>query len=128
MTWRELPTKVGSCIVLLIILITSCGVLGAAAQDDSVAAAERTLAWQWTGGAEGGWVQCVATTPTGTILAGTENGGLFRSVDGGASWSPSEEGLSWPCCNYIIASLAVSGSAIYAGTWAAASIVPSMTR
>jgi photosystem II stability/assembly factor-like uncharacterized protein len=35
------------------------------------------------------------------ILAGSYEEGLFRSVDGGASWTPANEGLSAPCLRCI---------------------------
>lgn len=77
------------------------------------------LSWHWqeSPGPEGAYILSLLTTPAGTILAGTENGGLFRSGDAGASWQRVEEGLSFPCCNYNIQALAMSAYAIYAGTW-----------
>jgi len=77
----------------------------------------QTFSWEWTGGPEGAAVQSLLTTPPGTLLVGAENGGLFRSDDGGDTWQESAGGLVWPCCNYNIPSLAASASAVYAGTW-----------
>ncbi len=52
------------------------------------------------------------TTPT-TLYAAALNGGLFRSTDGGATWSLTRNGLN----NQIIRSLAVdSAGAVQAGT------------
>jgi photosystem II stability/assembly factor-like uncharacterized protein len=76
----------------------------------------RTILWEPTGGIDGGYIPALAATPRGTLLAGTE-GGLFRSVDGGDSWTPSDAGLPWPCCNYNIFALAATATSVYAGTW-----------
>ncbi len=46
------------------------------------------------------------------VFAGTE-AGIFKSTDGGISWSPSSTGLT----NLTITSLAASGSRIFAGTY-----------
>ncbi|MBP6875056.1 MAG: T9SS type A sorting domain-containing protein [Candidatus Eisenbacteria bacterium] len=73
------------------------------------------LAWEWTQGPEGAWMTCFLTTPQGTILAGADNGGLFRSTDGGESWSSIE--VPWPCCNYHVPSLAAAATSVYVGTW-----------
>lgn len=83
----------------------------------SGAPAAQELTWVWTGGPEGAHVTSFLATPRGTLLAGTENGGLFRSTDGGESWSSEAPGLTWPCCNYGVPSLAASATALYAGTW-----------
>ena len=49
-------------------------------------------------GPDGGYVDAIAidpVTPT-TLYAGTAYGGVFRSVDSGASWSAVNVGLSHP--------------------------------
>lgn len=79
--------------------------------------AASSITWEWTGGPTGAVVLSIVTTPTGTILAGPENGGLYRSDDGGATWASSEQNLAWPCCNYAVPSLAVTAASVYAGTW-----------
>lgn len=91
--------------------------LPAAAPADPPSPAGRSLHWEATNGPEGAWVISLVSTPGGSCLAGLENGGVYRSVDGGQSWFPSDYGIEWPCCNYTIPSLAASGSAVYAGTW-----------
>ena len=54
-----------------------------------------------------------AITPDGTVLAGTEGGGIFRSTNFGASWDPSSSGL--PDSSNIL-SLASDGHGnVYAG-------------
>jgi len=51
----------------------------------------------WTSiGPEGGWIYAMAinpTTPT-TLYAGTYGGGVFKSTDGGATWSAVNTGLT----------------------------------
>jgi hypothetical protein len=78
---------------------------------------KQAYSWEWTGGPTGAAVQSLLTTPLGSLLAGAENGGLFRSDDGGDSWSESADGLVWPCCNYNVPSLAAGASTVYVGTW-----------
>src|SRR5690242_10357270 len=47
----------------------------------------------WTPiGPEGGAVLSLASGP-GVIYAGTPDNGVFKSLDGGASWSPASHGL-----------------------------------
>jgi hypothetical protein len=72
----------------------------------------------WTSiGPEGGWIYAMAinpNTPT-TLYAGTYGGGVFKSTDGGASWSAVNSGLT----NLYVWDLAVDPTApntLYAGT------------
>ncbi len=44
--------------------------------------------WQQTSGPIGADVRALAITPSGTIFAGTIGGGVFRSRDNGAAWTP----------------------------------------
>ncbi|MBA4378990.1 MAG: hypothetical protein C0395_10140 [Gemmatimonas sp.] len=74
-------------------------------------------AWEWTGGPAGAVVAGLLTTPRGTLLAGTESGGLYRSEDGGDSWTQADPSLAWPCCNYSLNTLAAGDQAVYVGTW-----------
>lgn len=48
--------------------------------------------WHHLGAAET-IVYSLAETAAGSILAGTRGGGILRSDDGGASWTPSNDGL-----------------------------------
>jgi hypothetical protein len=51
-----------------------------------------------------------------TLFAGTDGGGVFKSTDGGASWSAMNEGLG----NLSIGSLALTPTfprTLFAGTW-----------
>src|SRR5439155_11015016 len=72
--------------------------------------------WTTTGPA-GGRVQSLAVDPVTTtiIYAGTDGGGIFRSTNGGASWTAINAGLS----NSSVSALAVSFASpttLYAGT------------
>ncbi len=49
--------------------------------------------WQATNGPFGGLVKSLAANST-TLFAGTSNGGVFRSTDGGRSWQASNTGLT----------------------------------
>lgn len=51
----------------------------------------QTAEWQQTNGPLGGDVNAVIMTDTGTLIAGIRLGGLFRSTDGGQTWSHIEE-------------------------------------
>jgi hypothetical protein len=73
----------------------------------------------WTSiGPEGGWIYALAVdpnTPT-TLYAGTYGGGVFKSTDGGATWSAVNTGLS----NKSVWALAIDPTApntLYAGTY-----------
>jgi photosystem II stability/assembly factor-like uncharacterized protein len=73
----------------------------------------------WTSiGPEGGWIYALAvdpTTPT-TLYAGTYGGGVFKSTDGGATWSAVNTGLT----NKSVWALAIDPTApntLYAGTY-----------
>jgi hypothetical protein len=67
--------------------------------------------WQSLGGPEGGVVQCFTTDAQGHILAGTYFGGLYRTVDRGATWSHLAE-TSWDT-RAILA--APGGGVLFAG-------------
>lgn len=75
------------------------------------------LLWESTGGPGGTVVQSMLLAPSGTLLVGTEYAGLYRSEDGGQSWTEIGDGLGWPCCNYIVPALAADGERLFAGTW-----------
>lgn len=76
-----------------------------------------TTTWQQTGGPEGGIINALAMDPSNsqTIYAGTGGGGVFKSLNGGGSWSPANVGLN----GGHIRALAIdpdNGQTIYAGT------------
>jgi hypothetical protein len=64
------------------------------------------------------WVRAFAhSTPPNVIYAGLEGGGVFRSQDGGVSWSPFNGGFANPLTTNVRALLASStGTTVYAGT------------
>jgi hypothetical protein len=66
-----------------------------------------------TGLSGGGFISVLARSPTGTLIAGGDTQGLFRSVDGGQTWTPEDAGL--PSSAYNVAALLS-----VAGTWFAA--------
>jgi len=74
----------------------------------------------WTShGPDGGMINALAIDPTtpSTLYAGTWGGGVFKSADGGASWSAVNTGLT----NTHIRALAIdpaTPSTLYAGTYA----------
>ncbi|MFQ5571468.1 MAG: hypothetical protein ACE5G0_17455, partial [Rhodothermales bacterium] len=51
----------------------------------------QTVEWEQTNGPLGGDITALVTTDTGTLIAGTWVGGLYRSTDGGQTWTPLEE-------------------------------------
>ncbi|MGH7597541.1 MAG: YCF48-related protein, partial [bacterium] len=50
-------------------------------------ASAQTEFWQQTNGPYGGFIRALAGDSTGQMFAGTADDGLFRSSDGGATWS-----------------------------------------
>ena len=66
-------------------------------------------------GPEGGWIYALAIDPTtpSTLYAGTYGGGVFKSTNGGASWSAANSGLT----NLDVYALAINPTMLYAGTW-----------
>jgi uncharacterized protein (TIGR03437 family) len=65
--------------------------------------------WARSPGIDGGLIQCFLVSGS-TIFAGTDLGGVFRSTDNGASWSPSGLG------QLDIIALQTFGGAIFAAT------------
>ncbi len=61
----------------------------------------------------GGFISMLARSPAGTLIAGGDTQGFFRSVDGGETWTPQDAGL--PSSGYNVAALLW-----VAGTWYAA--------
>ena len=54
---------------------------------------------QWEGlGPWGGDVECLITAPAATLYAGTNNGGVFKSSDGGLNWSAVNSGSAIRVC------------------------------
>jgi photosystem II stability/assembly factor-like uncharacterized protein len=73
----------------------------------------------WTNsGPEGGNIKALIVDPTmpQTLYAGTERGGVFKSINGGNSWRPINTGMNSP---YIVTALAIDPTppqTVYAGT------------
>ena len=68
--------------------------------------------WTQTAGPPGGAVTALASQGTG-LLVGTRDGGVYRSLDSGASWSKSENGLP-PIIQ--VTALAIAGRDVFLGT------------
>ncbi|RMF58167.1 MAG: hypothetical protein D6743_17975, partial [Calditrichaeota bacterium] len=56
----------------------------------------QTAEWRQTNGPLGGDVNALVVTDTGVLLAGTRLGGLFRSTDGGQTWTHQQDSPSAP--------------------------------
>ncbi|MDO8189105.1 hypothetical protein Q5424_21660 [Conexibacter sp. JD483] len=64
----------------------------------------------------GDWIRDYETGPApGTVLAATEGGGVFRSLDAGVSWSAVDQGLTDHSAK-IVRALALDGTRMLAGT------------
>jgi hypothetical protein len=73
---------------------------------------ESTAQWVQTGGPPGGGAVCITAGPGGVDLFAGTAGGVFRSTDGGASWSAANKGLpgTW------IEGFVIFGPDLFAGT------------
>lgn len=69
--------------------------------------------WTQTAGPEGATVRAFVISGT-NVLAATD-GGIFRSTNDGASWTPASNGLA----GQFVSSLANNGTALFAGTYGA---------
>ncbi|MCG9129199.1 sigma-70 family RNA polymerase sigma factor [Candidatus Poribacteria bacterium] len=65
----------------------------AAAQSDEVEISKSKKQWVQTNGPYGGEIRTLFATSKGTLFAGTDGAGVFRSTDGGESWTPVNTGL-----------------------------------
>ena len=76
------------------------------------------IGWMQTNGPYGGTIISLHATPEGILFAGTNEGGIFRSTDGGETWAPASEGLRVYENNMlpVIFVLAQKGNTLYAGT------------
>jgi hypothetical protein len=61
-------------------------------------------------------VQAVVSLPGGTMLAGTASFGVFRSTDGGKTWSPPPEGNGMPSGGQTVWSFANFANFVWAAT------------
>ena len=75
------------------------------------------IGWTQTNGPYGGTITALHTTPEGTLFAGTSEGGIFRSADGGDTWVSASEGLQVPPDNRLPSLLVLTqeGNTLYAG-------------
>jgi hypothetical protein len=67
----------------------------------------------------GGFMSVLAESADGTLVAGGDTQGFFRSVDGGQTWTPEDAGL--PSMAYHVAALLTVGSTWYAAVGSATS-------
>ena len=75
------------------------------------------IGWTQTNGPYGGTIMSLHATPEGMLFAGTAEGGIFRSTDGGETWVSASEGLRVFEGNRlpVIFALARKGNTLYAG-------------
>ena len=76
------------------------------------------IGWTQTNGPYGGTITTLHTTPEGTLFAGTQEAGIFRSTNGGETWVPASEGLRVYQDNILpsILVLMQEENILYAGT------------
>ncbi|RKU06589.1 hypothetical protein C6502_20340 [Candidatus Poribacteria bacterium] len=74
--------------------------------------------WTQTRGPYGGTIISLHATPEGILFAGTNEGGIFRSTDGGDTWVSASEGLRGSSDNSFPSLLVLTqeGNTLYAGT------------
>ena len=74
--------------------------------------------WVQTNGPYGGEILTIYAAPKGVLFAGTEGAGIFRSTDGGNSWTPVNTGLHYePGEGFTgVPALVQKGDTLYAGT------------
>ena len=77
--------------------------------------------WTQTNGPYGGTITALHATPEGILFAGTAEGGIFRSMNGGKTWVPVNQGLRryQDSTFYILPSISTvtqKGNTLYAGT------------
>ena len=66
----------------------------AAAQSDDAEISTSKAQWGQTNGPYGGGIEVLFVTTEGILFAGTDGAGIFRSTDGGDSWTPADVELS----------------------------------
>ncbi|MDE0484681.1 MAG: sigma-70 family RNA polymerase sigma factor [Candidatus Poribacteria bacterium] len=69
--------------------------LFAAAQSDDAEISTSKAQWGQTNGPYGGYIGQLFATSEGILFAGTDGAGIFRSTDGGESWTPVLTGLHY---------------------------------
>ena len=75
------------------------------------------IGWMQTKGPYGGTIISLHATPEGTLFAGTNGGGIFRSTDGGDTWVAASDGLQVPPDRRLPSLLVLmqKGKTLYAG-------------
>ena len=81
-------------------------------------AAPNESGWVQTNGPYGGEILTFYAAPKGVLFAGTEGAGIFRSTDGGNSWTPVNTGLHYePGGGFAgVPALVQKGGTLYAAT------------
>ena len=76
------------------------------------------IGWMQTNGPYGGTITALHATPEGILFAGTQEVGIFRSMDGSETWTPASEGLRVSPDDILpnILVLTQEGNTLYAGT------------
>ena len=97
---------------LLTISLTGTVLAAAAAPLSPVTAAAAGPSFTDSAVAGGGFISVLAQSPTGTLIAGGDTEGFFRSLDGGVTWTPQDHGL--PAVAYSVAALLDQGGIWYA--------------
>ena len=67
--------------------------LFAAAQSDEAEISTSEAQWGQANGPYGGYIDELLATSKGILFAGTDGAGIFRSTDGGESWTPINTGF-----------------------------------
>ena len=83
-----------------------------------VASGQPATSGQWVQiGPEGGCILSLATAPSasGTVYAGTLNGGIYKSIDGCSTWQPVNSGNASLNCVYSLAVSPSNANTVYAG-------------
>lgn len=75
------------------------------------ALAEEEINWEQPATLSSEVILSLITASGGSVYAGTQGDGVYRSADGGESWA--QAGLS----DFDVFSLAAGGGTVYAGTW-----------
>jgi photosystem II stability/assembly factor-like uncharacterized protein len=102
------------CIAVIIGCVVFLGILLPVRR----AAASAKVDWAQTNGPYSGEICALHAAPKGVLFAGTDGGGIFRSMDRGESWTRVNTGLLFePGAGYVrVTGFTQKGKMIYAGT------------
>ena len=92
-----------------------------ATSDSQNAIESDKIGWTQANGPYGGMVGALHATPEGTLFAGAGEGGIFRSIDGGKTWTHASKGLRiyQDSTFYVLPGVSAftqKGNTLYAGT------------